>query len=67
MKYKIIQKHEQCTGCGACVAACSENWIMDNNGKAKPKKTIIDEKEYKCNKEAADSCSLDIISIKEVK
>lgn len=66
-KYKIIQEHEKCIGCGACVATCPDNWVMASDGKAKPKKIIINEKEHNCNKQAANVCPLDIISIKEVK
>ena len=66
-EFKIIQEHEKCIGCGACVSVCGENWIMGSDGKAKPKKTLIEAKEYKCNKEAADICPVNIISIKEVK
>lgn len=30
---KITQRHEECIGCGACVALDPENWEMDS-GKA---------------------------------
>ena len=66
VKYKIIQARGKCIGCGACVAVCSDNWFMDKDGKAKPKKTEITNREYKCNKEAADSCPVQCIEIKEV-
>lgn len=66
-KYKITQEHNECISCGACVSVCPENWTMGGDGKAKPKKTEISEKEYKCNKDAADICPVNIISIKEVK
>jgi len=66
-KYKIIQEHAKCIGCGACVATCPDNWMMGSDGKAKPKKTIIEEKDYDCNKQAADVCPVNIISIKEVR
>lgn len=66
-KYKIVQEHEKCIGCGACVAACPDNWVMAKDGKAKPKKQEITEKEYKCNKEAADVCPVNIITIREIK
>lgn len=66
-KYKIIQKHEKCIGCGACVATCPDNWVMGKDGKAKPKKTEICEAEYDRNKQAANVCPVNIISIKEVK
>ena len=50
----------------ACVSICPENWIM-KDGKAKPKKTEIDEKEYKKNQEAAEACPVSIIHIKKSK
>ena len=65
-KYKITQEHEKCIGCMACVSICPENWIM-KDGKAKPKKTEIDEKEYKKNQEAAEACPVSIIHIKKSK
>lgn len=64
MKYKIVQKKELCIGCGACVATC-DNWKMDADGKASPKKTTIDEKDFKCNKEAADICPVKCIELKK--
>ena len=63
-KYKITIK-EGCTGCGACVATCPNNWQMKDSI-ARPKKTTIDEKELKCNKEAAEVCPVDIIKIEKV-
>ena len=62
--YKIIYKRDECIGCGACVSICN-NWEMKEDGKAKPKKTSL--KEIGCNKDAADSCPVNIISIEEVK
>jgi len=64
-KYKVKQKREECIGCGACISICPENWKMEKDGKAKPKKTAITEKEYRCNKEAADVCPVNIIEIEE--
>ena len=66
-KYKITQEHEKCISCGACVSACPENWAMAKDGKAKPKKTEITDKELKCNKAAENVCPVSIIHVKEVK
>ncbi len=60
-KFKIIQDREKCIGCGACVAVCPNNWFMDDDAKASPKKTTI-EKEG-CNKMAAEVCPAHIIKI----
>jgi ferredoxin len=66
-KFKITQEHEKCIGCGACVSLCPENWEMKEDGKAKLKKNIISEKEYKSNKAAEESCPVNIIEVKEIK
>lgn len=63
MAFKIIQDHGACIGCGACAAVCPDNWQMQGD-KAKPKKTQVSE--IGCNKEAADSCPVQCIKIKEV-
>jgi ferredoxin len=62
--HKITQEHEKCIGCGACVSVCSENWLMANDGKAKPKKTNISDKELKCNKDAEEACPVQCIHVK---
>lgn len=63
MPFKIIQDRGACIGCGACAAVCPDNWEMAGD-KSKPKKNQI--KEMGCNKEAADSCPVQCIKIKEV-
>ncbi|MGC8885284.1 MAG: ferredoxin [Candidatus Nanoarchaeia archaeon] len=63
MKYKIIHKRKDCVGCGACVAACPNNWFIDKDGKASPKKKILDK--IDCNKDAADACPFELITIEE--
>jgi ferredoxin len=60
-KVKIEQDHEACIGCQACVNICSENWAMGDDGKAKPKKTELDD--ISCNQEAADSCPVSCIKV----
>ncbi|UZE94193.1 MAG: ferredoxin [Candidatus Pacearchaeota archaeon] len=65
-KYKIIQDHERCIGCGACITACNKNWAIGDDGKAKPERTEITEEEYECNKKAADVCPVKIIKIKKI-
>lgn len=72
-KYTLQQKHEECIGCGACVSACDKFWKMNSDGKAdlisgkKGKSGMVertmDEKDLKCNKEAADMCPVNIIHI----
>jgi len=60
---KIIQKHEECIGCGACVSVCPDNWEMGKDGKAKPKKTDV--KEVGCNQSAADTCPVQCIKVQK--
>ncbi|MCK5234637.1 MAG: ferredoxin [Candidatus Aenigmarchaeota archaeon] len=65
--YKIIFKRDDCIGCGACADVCPDNWEMESGeGKAKPKKVKISEKEYACNKEAEDTCPVDAIGIEKI-
>jgi len=61
--FKIIQNREKCVGCGACVSVC-DNWEIGEDGKAKPKKTEVEE--VGCNKEAAEVCPAQCIKIEEV-
>jgi ferredoxin len=63
MPFKIILDRDACIGCGSCAAVCPENWEL-NGDKSKPKKTQV--KEIGCNKEAADSCPVQCITIKEI-
>lgn len=72
---KIIQKHEDCIGCGTCVVLCPDFWEMEDNGKAKPKmgkKNLqdgnyefdIENEKIGCNKDAIDNCPVSIIKIR---
>ncbi len=66
MKYKITQKQEECIGCGACVAVCPNFWKMNEQGKAEPIKTEFEEKDLEINKEAAETCPVEIIKIEKI-
>ncbi len=63
MPFKIILDRDACIGCGSCAAICPENWVMEGD-KSKPKKNQV--KEIGCNKEAADACPVQCITIKEI-
>ncbi len=63
MPYIIKQDHEKCVGCGACVAVCSDNWEIGEDGKARPKNQKVEE--IGCNKEAMEACPVQCISIEE--
>ncbi|MBU2109638.1 ferredoxin, partial [Patescibacteria group bacterium] len=34
---KIIQNHEECIGCGTCIALCPKYWEWDEDNKARIK------------------------------
>lgn len=63
MPFKIIMDRDACIGCGSCAAICPENWEMKED-KSHPKKNQV--AELGCNKEAADACPVQCITIKEV-
>lgn len=72
---KIIQKHEECIGCGTCVALCPKVWVWGDDAKAMPKggkknskgEFELEINEVECNQDAADACPVQIIKIEEVK
>ena len=71
-KFKIVHDREECIGCGSCAAACPKFWEMDPDGKSKligskGNALEIGEKDLKCNKEAAESCPVNVIHIKDEK
>ena len=67
---KIIFDRENCIGCGSCVAACSENWEMGDDGKAilkeskeEGEKKVLEIQEEGCNGQARDLCPVNVIKI----
>ena len=69
---KIIQEHEKCIGCGACVGVCPAFWEMGKDGKSNPKKAKkvganfeLEVKDIACNQQAADICPVNCIHIKK--
>jgi len=62
MVVKIKQDYSACIGCGACVYVCADNWKFQGE-KPKPIKTEV--KEVGCNKQAADVCPVQCITIEE--
>jgi ferredoxin len=59
----ITHERDKCIGCGACVAACAENWKMDDDGKTSPIKKELTA--AGCNKDAADACPVEIIHLQK--
>lgn len=71
--YKIYHDRPNCIGCAACAGVCPDFWKMDDDGKSNIKggtrkddeteELQIEEKDFSCNKEAADSCPVNVIHI----
>lgn len=75
VKYKITHDRKNCIGCGACAALAEEYWEMDDDGKSNLKKSKpdgknqfreIEESEFEINKEAAESCPVNVIHLKNL-
>lgn len=70
---KIIQQRDKCIGCGTCVAVCSDFWQMSSDGKSQLKgakdtgegKFELETEDLGCNKEAASSCPVQVITVEE--
>ena len=63
-KYKVEHDRDNCIGCGACCAICPSRWRMVEDGKSQWQGAgEIGEDEYQLNKEAADSCPVNVIHI----
>lgn len=66
-RYKIEHDQPGCIGCNACAALHPENWEMTDvagDVKAKCLKTDIEEgTDFERNKEAADTCPVNVIHI----
>ncbi|HLC87377.1 MAG TPA: ferredoxin [Candidatus Nanoarchaeia archaeon] len=78
-RYKVILERNECVGAAACVALAPKVWKLNEDGKvdvivkgAKVNKnnTVhefeIDEKDFKKNLEAAESCPVNAIHIKNL-
>ncbi len=70
---KVVQKNSECIGCGTCAALCPKFWEMKDDGKAYPKggqknpetgEYELEIEETGCNKDAADACPIQIISLR---
>lgn len=72
-KYQIQHDRPNCIGCAACAAVAPDFWTMHEDGKSdivgckkrddEWEELDIEEKNYKENKEAADSCPVNVIHI----
>ncbi len=72
-KYQIQHDRPNCIGCAACAAVAPDFWTMHDDGKSDIVGSIkredeweeldIEEKNFNENKEAADSCPVNVIHI----
>ncbi len=71
--YQIQHDRPNCIGCAACSAVAPDFWTMGDDGKSDIvgckkrdddwEELDIDEKDLNANKEAADSCPVNVIHI----
>ncbi len=73
-KYKLEHNRPDCIGCAACAAVAPDFWTMDDtDGKSdivgckkrddEWEELDIEEKDFQRNKEAAESCPVNVIHI----
>jgi len=72
-QYTLQHDRPNCIGCAACEAVAPNFWEMNSDGKSdiKNAKNVdngwqqleIEEKDFNANKEAADSCPVNVIHI----
>lgn len=73
-KFTLEHDRPNCIGCGACAAVAPEFWEMNDDGKSDIKgakaredgwqELEIDEKDFEKNKQAAESCPVNVIHLK---
>ena len=74
-KYLIEHDRPNCIGCGACAAVAPEFWEMNDDGKSDVKEgkkradgwqeREIGGKEFEKNRQAAETCPVNVIHIKD--
>jgi len=72
-KYMLQHDRPNCIGCAACEAVSPEFWEMNSDGKSDIKdgknrddgwqELDLEEKDFRANKEAADSCPVNVIHL----
>ena len=72
-KFQLFHDRPNCIGCAACAAVAPDFWSMSEDGKSdiigskkkddETEEMDIEEKHFKENKEAADSCPVNVIHI----
>lgn len=76
-KYKLEHDKPNCIGCGACEAVAPDFWEMNDDGKSdiingkerddEWQELDISEEAFEQNKEAAESCPVNVIHLKRLK
>ena len=66
-EYEIEYDRDGCIGAGSCAAVAKSNWSMADDGKADVRKRIITKAELQENLDAARSCPVNVIHIKNKK
>ncbi len=72
-KYELQHDRPNCIGCAACAAISPDFWIMSEDGKSDIvgcrkkengwEELDLEEKDFAINKEAAESCPVNVIHI----
>ena len=72
-KYKLEHDRPNCIGCAACAAVAPKFWTMHEDGKSDIvgcknredgwEELDIEEKDFQNNKEAAESCPVNVIHL----
>ncbi len=71
---KVMQDHNNCIGCGSCVAICPKYWEMGEDGKAFLKgakedlatgNLELELSDPECNKDVEYSCPAQVIHLKQ--
>ena len=72
-KFQIRHDRPNCIGCAACAAVAPDFWEMNEDGKSdiigsvkkddETEELDIGDKDFAANKEAADSCPVNVIHI----
>lgn len=75
-KYELTLDRINCIGCGACAAICPKRWKMEDDGKSQiiggeeiedgKFSKVIEEDEFSDNQEAANSCPVNVIHLKNL-
>ena len=74
-KYLLEHDRPDCIGCAACVAVNPKHWLMNDDGKSDIigaphrkdgwQELEIDEENFEANKQAAESCPVNVIHLKK--